>query len=121
MVKLLYVMSGCAILTACAVLAFCAAGSSTDDAQLEEIHDRPDAVQLVRAHDSQPAARTAHVSPLIVQAQAFAQHLNLPKEPEEVPNSILTANPTSRVSSIRPAAPSLRFQLHGTSYYPIPS
>jgi hypothetical protein len=80
--------------------------------------DHPSAVDRVRqnADDSQSLDR--RTSPLVVQAETFAVYLNPPKSLDQPSAPVLTANSAPPVSPIRPAAPSVKFKLHGTSYYP---
>jgi hypothetical protein len=55
---------------------------------------------------------------LLVQAQALAQYLNPPKDPEKptAPAPVASSGPPA--PAIRPVAPSVKFRLCATSYYP---
>ncbi len=100
-----------------AALSVCA--WSRADLQLEEIRNRPSAVERFKESDGQGRDLAGGgTAPLIVQAEAFARYLNPPKSPDVPSAPALTANTASPVPAIRPAAPSVKFTLHGTSYYP---
>ena len=117
------------------VLAFLAAGGVftlcvlqwVDDTPLEEadILDGPGVMELFKQHngDREPAPQD-RATPLVVQAGVFASHLN-PPEPAQAAKVASTSRPSVLLHAdskttppIRPAAPSVHFKLHGTSYYP---
>ena len=118
MVRLLYILSVCAILAACGVFGLLLSGRSQQDARVEEFLSGPSAVERFRAQDGGSGARSAEVPPLVVQAKAIALLLNPPKRPEGPSSAGVAARSSLAAPAVRPAAPSVRFKLCGTSYYP---
>jgi len=101
------VISAGAVLLACAVQGLRGRG----DPDVEEFLRGPGIVErLSRAGDNKGNNSQQEDSPLVSQAQAFAVYLNPPPTRQEVP---------ARIPTVRPAAPSPKFTLHGTCYYPL--
>lgn len=122
MVRLLYILGGFAIFTACGVFVLWLSEPSGDGPRSEDIYSGPGAIQTFTEKsrgDTKESGET--VSPLVSQAQAFALYLNPPgvaDEAKEPPLDPGTSPQMAPVLPIRPPAPSVRFRLHGTSYYP---
>jgi hypothetical protein len=93
MVRWLYILSVCEMLAACGLCGLLLNERGQGNDRLEEIVNRSDAIQRFRAENGESGIHPAEDSPLVVQAKALAP-------------------------AIRPAAPSAKFTLHGTSYYP---
>jgi hypothetical protein len=124
MVRLLYILGIGAILGASALIGLWLRERGRHSPQLEETCNRPGAVQMFKAQANRSGARPAEVSPLVLQAEAFSRHLNPPKDAER-PSAPAERLPrfarndmASSVPPVRPPAPSPRFKLRGTSYYP---
>ena len=118
MVRLAYILGACAILTACGVFGLWVSELSQGDARLEEFLNGPSAVERFKARGGGSGARSAEEPPLVVQAKALALLLNPPKSPERASAAGVAAKPSPGAPAVRPAAPSVRFKLCGTSYYP---
>ena len=65
-----------------------------------------------------PSRLEEEVSPLIAAAQEFALYLAPPKGVESSPTPALASRSVPTMPPIRPAAPSAKFTLRGTSVYP---
>jgi len=122
MLKMMYILGVCTTLAALCVLARCGQQWRRDDPELNRLQDRPNIVQMFKegaARHRENAGKP--VSPLVAQAQEMALYLNPPALPEKVVRresrsaSRSTPAPTP---AIQPVAPSLKFALYGTSYYP---
>jgi hypothetical protein len=120
MVRWLYILGSCAILAASAVFGLWLSERGRGDPSLTELHKRPDAIDILKAQGNQSGLGSPERLPLAIEAGAFARHLNPPKMPEKrvLPVSAPVVNPIPSASSVRPVAPSVRFKLHATSYYP---
>jgi len=118
MVRLFYVLGMCAMLAASGVFGLWLGERGRADARLEEARSRPGAVHVFRAQVGESGTRRAEVSPLVAQAAVFASYLNPAKDPEKPSSLVLAAGSAPVVPAVRPAAPSVRFRLCGTSYYP---
>ena len=88
------------------------------DARVEEFLNGPSAVERFKARGGGSGARSAEEPPLVVQAKALALLLNPPKSPERPSPAGVATKPSPGAPAVRPAAPSVRFKLCGTSYYP---
>jgi len=119
MVKLLYILSVCAMLAAGGVFGILLSGWTRHDARLEEFLNRPSAVERFGAQGSESGEQSVEEPPLVVQAKALALLLNPPKSAERPSAAAgVAAKPSPGAPAVRPAAPSVRFKLCGTSYYP---
>ena len=118
MVRLLYILGTCAILAASGVLGLWLSERGRPDPQLGEILSRPGAVQVFRTRVGESGVRPAETSPLVAQAKILARCLNPAKDTEKPSIPALTAGTAPAVPAVRPATPSVRFRLCGTSYYP---
>ena len=118
MVRLLYILSVCAILAACGVFGLLLSGRSQQDARVEEFLSGPSAVERFKARGGGSGARSAEEPPLVVQAKALALLLNPPKSPQRPSAAGVPARSSLGAPAVRPAAASVRFKLCGTSYYP---
>jgi hypothetical protein len=122
MVRLLYILSLCAILGACSVLGFCIWQWCEPEPQYGG-QWRPSSV--IEAHTASRVGREPNAvdntPPLVAAAQALASTLTPAPavEETEVPAAkIVGQKPTGPAPPIRPADASVKFRLHGTSYYP---
>jgi hypothetical protein len=120
MVRTLQISGLLALGLACAVFALCVRDWRRSDMALETVQGYTSAVEKFKEMNGSAANLSKEVAPLIAQAEALAAYLNPPKEPEreDPPTRGTTVRPAPFVPSIRPAAPSVKFRLHGTSYYP---
>ncbi len=120
MARFLYLLSILALLASCGVFARCAALWVCPDAELEKIRDQPGVAMVFRAQlESRGEGTEEQTSPLVAQAQELASYLDPPVKTA----MDQTAEPAPRLPSgeslvVHPAAPSLSFVLHGTSYCP---
>jgi len=120
MLKMLYILGMCAVVAACIILMLCAAEWRGVDSELDEIRGGPSVLALfkerARRRREGPGERT---SPLVAQAQQLASYLN-PPLPSAATRSVKATPrlPSRPAPEVQPAAPSLKFALHGTSYYP---
>jgi hypothetical protein len=119
---LLYILSLCAILGACSVFGLCIRQLCEPDPPYGGQWHPTSAIQ---AYTPGLAGREPNAvdntSPLIAQAKALASLLAPAPAPEgtEVPAAkIVKQEPTGPAAPIRPASASVKFRLHGTSYYP---
>jgi len=118
MVRLFYILGTCAMLAACGVFGLLPSGRGWHDARVEEFLNGPSAVERFRAQGGESGERSAEEPPLVVQAKALGLLLNPPKSAERPSAPGVTAKPSPGAPVVRPAAPSVRFKLCGTSYYP---
>ena len=88
------------------------------DARVEEFLNGPSAVERFKTQGSGSGERSAEEAPLVVQAKTLALLLNSPKSPERSSPAVADAKFSPAAPAVRPAAPSVRFKLCGTSYYP---
>jgi hypothetical protein len=120
MVKLLYLLSILALLASCGVFARCVALWVCPDSELERIRDQPGIATVFKAHlESRGESTEEQTSPLVAQAQELVSYL----DPPATRAAEQTAEPAPRLPAVEglvvhPAAPSLKFVLHGTSYCP---
>lgn len=116
MVRVLYILGGCAMLAACGVSGLWFGEPSRDDSRLEETRGCPGFVELHKTQSGQTRVHRIEVPPLVAQAEAFARFLDPPKPVENKPES--AAQMTSLLPAIRPPVSSVRFRLYGTSCCP---
>ncbi len=120
MVRFLYLIGICALLAASGLFSLSIWQWSRDDPSCDSVLCSPSAVQMyqqgVREHERDAEEMT---SPLVVQAETLAAHLApappTRKDKEEAP---VVAAARQESSTPGPAASSVKFRLHGTSYYP---
>ena len=124
MVRMFYILCISSLLAGCGVFGLCVRQWYRADARRETLLQTPGVVQRC----AEKAGERAHedverVSPLVAQAEIFACCLNPPRLAEE--NVLETPpviegkrEPPVSVPPVRPAAPSARFTLHATSFYP---
>ena len=118
MVRFVYILGVCAMVGACGLLGLWMSERDQHDARIEAFLKGPSAVERFKAQGSGVGERSAEEPPLVVQAKALALLLNPPKSPERPSPAGVTAKPSPGAPAVRPAAPSVRFKLCGTSYYP---
>lgn len=118
MVRLLYILGVWAMLAAGGVLGLWWSERGKVDQETEEFLNRPSAIQRFRAQGGESGDRTTEVSPLVVQAKLFAVCLDPPKSPEKPTAVGSTVSSAPPAPPVRPTAPSVRFRLCATSYYP---
>ena len=115
MVRLFYILGGCAMLAACGVCGLWVSERNRDDSRLEMTVSRPSFAEGLRARNGGAGIHRVDVSPLVAQAEVFARVLDPPKPAENKPK--LAVQTMSLPPAIRPSVPSARFRLHGTSCY----
>jgi hypothetical protein len=125
---MLYTLGVLALTLAGTVLVLTFVRWSGENSKHEETEDCPHAIEKLTdplGHNS--SSFGCPTSPLVVQAEAFSRHLNPPRIAEKPSAPTRTLPRYARndmVSSappappVRPAAPSVKFKLVGTSYYP---
>lgn len=116
MVRALYILAALALLASCGVFVRCVALWVCPDAELDRIRDQPDIVTVFRARlESHGESTEEQTSPLVAQAQKLALYLDPPatRAAEQAPRL-----PAGESLVVHPAAASLKFVLHGTSYCP---
>jgi hypothetical protein len=115
MIRLLQILGVSAILAAGGVLTLSVSQLRQGDFSSDGIPNQPGATGKSRidAHGDQDLDK--RTPPLLAAAEAFSRYLNSPKAVEKPSTPTKMASP---VPSVRPPAPSVRFKLRGTSYYP---
>jgi len=107
------------MIAAGSLLGLCVHERSRVNAQVEEIRRRPGALEMFRAQDYGFGVDSPEVSPLVVEAEAFASYVNPAPPVESLPPPAPQAPARSRPTpTVRPRASSVAFKLHGTSVYP---
>ncbi len=116
MIRLLYVLSGLAILLAGGIVTLCARQWSQSDSTGDALLQRPSAMELLleRAHKTSPEEKE-RVSPLLAEANTFAVHLNPPASAQQQPAVRETPKPAPAAPAVRPPTASPKFQVCGTS------
>jgi hypothetical protein len=118
MLRIMYILGISALTLAGTLLVLSALDRSRQDPNGEQIAGHPNAIQQFRAHVSGSGIRSAEDSPLVTQAKALALYLNPAEDPEKPSSPMMTVGGAPAALVVRPAAPSVRFKLCGTSYYP---
>jgi hypothetical protein len=113
-----YIAGILALIAANTVFVLCAEHRPRTDPQLEAVLNGPSAVDRFRQGINGNQSLAKRTPPLVVQAEAFSRHLNPPRivEKPSAPARMVSSVPPA--PPIRPPAPSVRFKLRGTSYYP---
>jgi hypothetical protein len=114
-VKILHILTFCAVAGVFAVLGLLAGGWNRPDPALEGILDGPGVVERFRSSEGSKPSGAAQVAPLIASAQELALHLNPP--PPEPPAAQATPEPVTRSTDVKPVISSVNFKLVATSYY----
>jgi len=115
MVRLAYILGGCAILAACGVFGLLLTDRDQHNARLEGFLNGPGAVERFRAQGGEAGARSGEEPPLVVQAKALALLLNPAKSPDRPLAAVVAERLSPSAPAVRPVAPSVRFKLCGTS------
>jgi hypothetical protein len=115
---MIYTLGVLALALSGTILALTALGWPRQDPKVEEFLVHPGAIQQFGARSNGSGVRPAEVSPLIVQAKLLASCLDPPKSSDRPSAPVLTASTSPAAPVVRPVAPSVRFKLCGTSYYP---
>jgi hypothetical protein len=118
MIRALYIFGGVASVAACAVLVRCADRPPPAGPQLAVVLNDPGAVERFRQDPNDRYSLDRQAPPLIVQAEALARYLTPPKGVEKPAPPAPMASSRPPELAIRPVAPSVRFRLCATSYYP---
>jgi len=120
LLRLVYALGACAILSAGMLLNASVRQWYGDDPQLEQLRNRPSAVQLFRDRVLEGRDDVAEqTSPVIAQARTFASYVNSTSPAQEVRSPAPQVPARSRPTpAVRPKASSVAFKLHGTSVYP---
>ena len=123
MIRLLYLWSISAVVTACGVVGLCAWEWDWADAEQEEFLHAPGAVERFRETAGQREGRGGEkASPLVAQAKALASLLNPPPVAEKT-SEVLPFVPAGQersrpVPAARLTGGTAHFKLRATSYYP---
>jgi len=112
MVKTLRITTIIAALLAAGFLVFSVVFGARGDKAVEEFLKSPAAIEQFRQAKGRITGGESQISPLVVQAQAFALYLNPPPPPEPVVPSGPQMPPQPRVTTPK-------FKLIGTSFYPL--
>jgi hypothetical protein len=115
-IRILHIAGVLALGAVCAVFLLRADSRSRADPQLEAVLNGPGAVERFRQRANSDESFNWKTAPLVVQAQALSRYLSPPKSPER--SSVSVVSPSPAALAIRPAAPSVKFRLCATSYYP---
>jgi len=121
MVRILYLLSVFVLLAAGNVFMLCVPQWSRDDAKISAVLTARSAVETFMEGRNRHPDNTGEIaSPLLVQAQIFASYLNPAQPAKEIASAAprFASRSSSSAPAIRPPAPTMRFKLHGTSYYP---
>lgn len=118
MVRLLYIVSGCAFLAAFWVFAAWGRLRCGADVTRDWIRDLPSAVQLYKERSAEQwRAARERTPPLVAQAQALASYLAPPAQ-AATERSARASSPTRDIAATSsPRVVSVKFRLLGTSYY----
>jgi hypothetical protein len=116
MIRLLYVLSGLAILLAGGIVALCARQWSQVDSAGDALRQRPSAMELfLERARRRPPEEEEPVSPLLAEADTFAVHLNPPVLAKQQPAVQEMPKPVPVVPVVRPPTASPKFKVCGTS------
>jgi len=116
MIRLLYVLSGLAILLAGGIFALCARQWSQSDSARDASLQRPSAVELFLERTRKtPLEENERVPPLMAEANTFAVHLNPPASAKPQPAVQETPKPAPVAPVVRPPTASPKFKVCGTS------
>jgi hypothetical protein len=116
MIRLLYALSGLAILLAGGIVTLCVRQWSHCDPAGDPSLQRPSAVELFleRARKTPPEEKE-RVAPLLAEANTFAVHLDPPVPAKVQPAVQETPKPAPAAPVVRPATASPKFKVCGTS------
>jgi len=120
MIRLLYMLGVLLLVLAAVIAALAVTPWYQVDPVLDEIQDYPTAVRRFRGGVGSNRDLSAEmIAPLIVEARAFASHVNSTPPAQEVRSPASQVPARSRPTpTVRPKASSVAFKLHGTSVYP---
>jgi hypothetical protein len=118
MVRWLYILGICMLLAAGGVLGPWWSGRGRVDREVAEFLNRPGAIERFSARGGESTVRSIEDSPLVVQAKSLSSCLDPPKRPEKPTLAASAVSSMPIAPPVRPVAPSVRFRLCGTSYYP---
>lgn len=108
-----------ALSSTAAMLALILSGWLRQEPRVEEMQSYPTAVERFKEISSQSHDPFGKTPPLVVQARILASYLEPgPQAKDAQPSRSRPAARREPVPAIRPAAPSVKFRLLGTSYYP---
>jgi hypothetical protein len=118
MVRFLYILGVLAFMAACTILVFYARRQPSTDPQLDAVLNGLGAAERLGQEPSGRCVRDRETPPLVRAAQTLSLYLSPPKGPEKptAPAPVASSGPST--PTIRPAAPSVRFRLCATGYYP---
>lgn len=116
MIRLLYVLSGLAILLAGGIVTLCVRQWSQSDSTGDPSLHQPSAMELFleRAPKTSPE-ENERVSPLLAEANTLAVHLNPPVRAKVQPAAQEAPKPAPAAPVVRPPAVSPKFRVYGTS------
>ncbi|MCP4261361.1 MAG: hypothetical protein GY774_28250 [Planctomycetes bacterium] len=123
MVIIYRIFSAFAYLSAVGVLVLGVFDFRHENPQIERISKQPGIIERFEETCDKQDKPAEESSPLVVQARAFSSFLNPPRPIEEKENVLVAAEhtPSRNTPPIRkpsPPAPSAKFKVLGTSYYP---
>lgn len=126
MVRMLYSLGVLALLAAGTIIALCLSQwlGGADCHGLSFLDQQSLVEQFRQRAGDRAASPDCKAVPLVVQAEAFASYLNPPKPALMASEAATPRSPSvlriadKTAPRIRPATPSVQFELHGTSYCP---
>ena len=121
MVVMLRIFSAFVYLSAAAVCVLGVLGFMSENPQTEQILQQPNIVERFEKICDKQNNPAEESSPLVVQARAFASYLNPPPPSKEEEKKLFATEqtPSQNTTKIpKPPAPSAKFKVLGTSYYP---
>ncbi|MCU0916723.1 MAG: hypothetical protein MUC88_19505 [Planctomycetes bacterium] len=117
MIRLLYMLSVLMLFCAAGVFALWARQGSQDGGVGDSSLEQSSAVAMfLQGRPGAPAPAPERVAPLVAQANSLAAHLNPPAPAPTAPAVRETPKPLPAVPAVRPAAPSPKFRVCGTSH-----
>ncbi|NQT04320.1 MAG: hypothetical protein HQ580_20005 [Planctomycetes bacterium] len=121
---MLRIFSAFAYLSVVGVCVLGALGFKRENPQVEQILQQPGVIQRFEDTCNRQDKPAEQSSPLVAQARAFSSYLSAPRPSEKKEKMLFAANqtPSQSVPVITkppsPPAPSAKFKVLGTSYYP---
>ncbi|OHB63792.1 MAG: hypothetical protein A2Y76_01995 [Planctomycetes bacterium RBG_13_60_9] len=116
---MLYILGVCALLAAIGIFSLCVSRWCEVDSRHKALLQAPNAVQkFTEKAGERTQGDASQTSPLVAQAQAYAQLLNPPRITEGLSVPVQPASLAAVMPPVRPATASANFKVYGTSYYP---
>ena len=114
MIQSLNMLSVLAIVAAGCILALCADQWSRSGPEVQQLPGQSGALQTFMQNQGKTSEDDKKLSPLVAQAQAFALYLNPAAAPVK---QMVGQKAPEPAPVVRPAAPSPKFKVLGTSYF----